>query len=85
VYIEHHALGRQPAWATAQRRNHTYIWSSTGEEEWYNLEVDPLQRYNRLRIGTPPAATDLRAAREFVRDQLELGMPPGMTRRPPAG
>lgn len=83
VYIEHHALGRRPAWATAQRRNRTYIWSSTGEEEWYNLEVDPLQRYNRLRIGTPPSAEELRAARGFVRDQLAQGMPPGMTRRPP--
>jgi N-acetylglucosamine-6-sulfatase len=85
VYVEHHTLGRRPAWATAQRANRTYIWSSTGEEEWYNLEVDPLQRYNRLRVGTRPAADDLRAGREFVRDELAHGMPPGMTRRPPTG
>jgi N-acetylglucosamine-6-sulfatase len=83
VYIEHHALGRQPAWATAQRRRRTYIWHSTGEEEWYHLEDDPLQRYNRMRVGTRPDPRDLREARTFVRDQLARGMPPGMSRRPP--
>ncbi len=84
VYVEHHALGRQPAWATAQRRRRTYIWHSTGEEEWYHLEDDPLQRHNRLRAGTRPDPADLAEARSFVRDQLSRGTPPGMSRRPPA-
>ena len=83
VYVEHHEFGKKPAWATAQRQNRSYIWSSTGEEEWYNLQLDPLQRYNRLRVGTPPLRRDLYDARAFVRDQLAHGTPPGMTRRPP--
>jgi N-acetylglucosamine-6-sulfatase len=83
VYVEHHALGRQPAWATAQRRRRTYIWHSTGEEEWYHLEEDPLQRSNRMRVGTPPEPAELEQARGFVREQLSHGMPPGMSRRPP--
>ena len=82
VYVEHHASGRRPAWASAQRRNRTYIWSSTGEEEWYNLELDPLQRYNRFRVGTPPPPAELTAARAFVREHLSHGMPPGMSRAP---
>lgn len=83
VYTEHHRFGQKPAWAQAQKKNRTYTWHDTGEEEWYNIQQDPWQRENKL--FTAPGsinADDIEAARQFVRDELDKGMPPGMTTKP---
>jgi N-acetylglucosamine-6-sulfatase len=65
-YIESTVHSGNPAFVQAQRRRRTYTRHVTGEEEWYENDVDPYQLNNRVDRASRQGTAALTEARAFV-------------------
>lgn len=80
VYIEHGVPGPTnycPAFTQIQKRDWTYTWYATGEDELYHVAVDPLQIHN-IKDPHHPARVEMA---ETLRNEMTV-LPPGMEIRP---
>jgi len=74
--IEHAQTGRPPAYCGARTRDELFVRYSTGEEEYYRLDVDPWALHNLAGGGGWGAA--IRELRNYARSRCDP-VPPGFS------
>jgi len=65
-----------PPWCMLQTERTTFTHYATGQEEYYNLEQDPLQLTNTVREQDPSKLRELRAQLRSMCSPLPPGMAP---------
>jgi N-acetylglucosamine-6-sulfatase len=64
LLLEHGTGGPPPSYCGDRTRNSMYARYATGEEEFYDLRIDPYELQNR--VGDPTYTTRVQRARDFV-------------------